>query len=496
MKYYDFKLGVTLLLSVFIISCSNKDEFDNEVIKGGYEKDKISLSVNEFISIAYPADTKLTKEETEEILKDFADNTHSNPVIKSGNDPKMNFVYEGEVIIEKGPSVKSGNSQRNTVTFHKYSLIPNATKSNTENTDGYAVVCADSRFPNVIAYAEGGNIENSMLDGSGMMLETSKRIALGYIQKINHIEDSLRTITINKICEELNISSEGFSIDNKIIADNISVPDVLTKTGPSNPTGSFITAVGPLTRTAWNQNAPYNLFIRKYDDPSHGSYFGSSYEGRYPTGCVITTMAQITAYFKPTIRLNRLGKYADWNTILATTSVSNSNQSTEQVQQVAALMEQIGLNSDTKWGTSGGSTNSGNAIKYMNSIGIYFSGQTSMLFQNMKSSLDALRLIYATGTCRSVNPYSFSAKNLSSKSADYTNGSHAWIIDGYQIRERPSRKILRERNVWAHCNFGWGPWRNAYFLFQSDGSITFDIDQFGSTDVYDINLRIYPNVRR
>lgn len=59
--------------------------------------------------------------------------------------------------------------------------------------------------------------------------------------------------------------------------------------------------IGPLTTTQWDQVSPYNL----YADPTTGTNdegaFDFRYDNRYPAGCVVTAMAQIAAYLKPSM---------------------------------------------------------------------------------------------------------------------------------------------------------------------------------------------------
>lgn len=129
------------------------------------------------------------------------------------------------------------------------------------------------------------------------------------------------------------------------------------------------------------------------------------------------------------------------------------------------------------------------ARNYMKTLGVYMDDATDCTFQNMKSSLDALRLVYITGTSRHVSTRGFNA-----------SGRHAWLADGYQIRQRNSsyRMILKQYNVYCHCNFGWGGDFDGWYLYQSSGDITFDCNGYPNFeyDIFDYDLKAYPNVRK
>ena len=111
------------------------------------------------------------------------------------------------------------------------------------------------------------------------------------------------------------------------------------------------------------------------------------------------------------------------------------------------LVQAIAKGSETTYSERGGSTSTEKARNFLKKWGLYMDNSTSCTFQNIKAGLDALRLVYVTSDSRTV---------ISSR-AYVSSGRHAWLIDGYQIRQRTlTRQILKQNNVYCHCNFGRG----------------------------------------
>lgn len=110
-------------------------------------------------------------------------------------------------------------------------------------------------------------------------------------------------------------------------------------------------------------------------------------------------------------------------------------------------------------------------------------------------SLNAKRPVIAIVRARAIRM----VENRNPSSA-FTKGSHAWVIDGYQIRVRLNNvsssdtaplKIVKPYNVYCHANMGWGGSCDGWHLFNYTGDIYFEC--YG--DQYEINLACYPNAR-
>lgn len=260
-----------------------------------------------------------------------------------------------------------------------------------------------------------------------------------------------------------------------------------------NPGGNWKAQVGPLTSTKWNQTSPYNHFA-DYTPQNLSTYFGPNYKNHYPAGCVVIAIAQACAYFKPNTGLSNF----NW-TDASTVSFSVNDTTSAASLMVSRLVDAIAEGSGTTYSEKGGSTNTENARNFIKKWGLYMDNETACTFQNIKSTLDALRLVYVTSDSRTV---------IRESRSYVSSGRHAWLIDGYQIRERTlTRQILKQNNVYCHCNFGWGGNSTGWYLFETDGSILFESDdvlQFNDDYtkmyyehyVYDNDFKCYPNFRK
>ena len=442
-----------------ISSCNNQLAELQDTIGGVLPYRTIGLTEPEILSIMYGSDNELTEEEGEQILKDFI-------FEQSESRASSSITLRDKEVIGEFPIASRSdlNLAADHVTFYEYELDSPDCKTT-------AIVCGDKRFPSVIAYIDSYSIEN---EPASIMIGNAKQYAMANISHVIQCKDSLRNKTLSKIYGQNNIPE---SFDFSDIENQIFLLDNQTKGWKEEPGGSFVAKIGPLTSTTWNQNPPYNLYAPTTIGTN--DYF-VGYDDRYPSGCVVVAMAQIAAYLKAPL------PGVNWNIANVPNLDSNDDSA---VMAVATIMKMIADGSETTYGHNGGSTNTDKARDYMKKYGVYMDNATSCMYQNMKSSLDDLRIVYITGTARRVT----------SNRGFNSSGSHAWLVDGYQVRERDSnsRMILKQYNVYCHCNFGWGGNSDGWYLFQSDGSISFSCNgSIWDYDLFDYNLKIYPNVRK
>lgn len=452
-----------MLLSCMAISCSQDLSEDNQLNEGGIlPSQTIGLTEPELLSIVYDSDNELSELEVTNILSDFiTENNVSRGVLPS-------FILKNkETINEKVASTPTVDLNRDHVTFYEYETDNQSGKSK-------AIVCGDKRFPSVIAYMDSYDANTKPAE---IMVENAKQYVLSYISQIKHYEDSLRIKTFDKIRTLKNITGE---LDFKDIEHEIFIYENANRGWAVTPGGTEMTKVGPLTTTRWDQVSPYNLYADTTIGTSEEGCFDYSYDNRYPAGCAVIAMAQIAAYFKPSM------SGINW-------SLANvpyvSDKTSAEAKAVASVVSMIAKGSGTTYGADGGSTNTDKARNYMKNFGIYMDDATDCTFQNMKSSFDALRLVYISGTARHIISRGFNG-----------SGRHAWIADGYQIRQRntAARMILKQYNVYCHCNFGWGGSSDGWYLYQTSGNISFDCNGYPNWeyDIFDYDLRCYPNVRK
>lgn len=457
---YKKYLGLACLF-ITAISC-NQQDMEEPLIDGVLPKQTIGLTEPEYLSIAFDTDNELSETEATDILNDFA---AEKSVTKSTT---PTFKLTNKIIVHgKSPSTRSGiiNPENDQVVLYEYEI------NNSQSKRGKAMVCGDKRFPSVIAYSD--SYED--MKPATIMIQNAKKYALSYISQIKYYQDSLRTATLKKIGEIKNSSSDITLKD--VENDIFIVEQPATKGWSVIPGGQLMSSVGPLTTTRWNQTSPYNLKAKLTTGTNDDGLFGLEYDHRYPAGCVVVAMAQIAAYYKASI------PGIDWS--LATAS-SVSDKTSPAAIQIGELMSKIAIGSETTYGPNGGSTSTEKARSYMYRNGIRMSDPVSCTFQNMKSTFDALRLIYLTGTARHVVSRSFVG-----------DGNHAWIADGYQIRQRGTRQILKQYNVYCHCNFGWGGNSDGWYLFDSSGSISFSCNGYDfDYQIYDYNILCYTNINK
>lgn len=454
-----FHIFLLLLLIGVTMSCSQQFDDTSKVIEGGLPEQTIGLSQPELISIMYGSDNELSSSEVDSVLFDF--------VYTKGHTITADAVKitSKEDFVSSSTSSRSNQSLTDHVTFYKYKI------SSDDKCSDMAIVCGDKRFPSVIAYIDSYKADN---EAANIMIDNAKSQVLNSISQIKHFEDSLRDNTINKIRSRINLTGD---FNYKDIESKIFLTDKDTRGWAVTPGGTQVSFIGPLTHTKWNQDYPYNMYAPSTIGTN--DIFDSEYNDHYPAGCAVVAMAQIAAYCKP----NMTG--INWDVASATSVIDPNSNSAIQIANVISM---IAKGSGTTYGPNGGTTNTDKAINYMKTLGISIDGARSCNFQNMKSSLDALRPVYVTGTSRKIL----------TRGDFYGDGNHAWLIDGYQIRERGTRSILKQYNTYCHCNFGWGGSMDGWYLFNSDGSISFNVgyEWSGQYKIYDYNLLAYPNVRK
>lgn len=203
-------------------------------------------------------------------------------------------------------------------------------------------------------------------------------------------------------------------------------------------------SVAPLTKTTWNQDQYYNALCPLANQPLFG------YDGRVPTGCVATTMAQLMKYYNyPSTGIGSNTYNSAYGQLTAnfgntTYNWTNMpNNATTYNNDIATLMSQAGIAVDMDYGDQGSAANN---VSALNALVNFFNYDPSIQYvqealvstldewlATIKIELDAARPVYYSGS-------------------NATEG-HAWVCDGYD-NNIPSN---------LHMNWGWGGYYNGYY---------------------------------
>ena len=216
------------------------------------------------------------------------------------------------------------------------------------------------------------------------------------------------------------------------------------QTSVSADIGSIV--VGPLLTTTWNQWTPYNSMCPEVDGETHYLY-----DGRCPTGCYPTAIAQVMNYWKwPKESQGKLmdiyGKFTgedfsghtyDWDNMLDSYGLDGKRTNYTsydgvQANAVAKLMADIGTAFRTSYGKSGSPTHFVEApliynFGYSPDIQENRGKTAADLTRQMKTELDFHRPILYCGGLMTT-----------------PEDCHALVCDGYTSTN------------YFHFNYGWG----------------------------------------
>lgn len=482
-----------VLMSLSIISCNKGDDLSDKDLIGGGDKLFSQLTAPEYLSIAFDGDNEIANEEASEILKEFVvSNSQTRSSIASDMVFEVNQEYYLDLCSNNTLTTRSSDvgSKLKVVEFRIKSGL-NRSESE-ENSEGFALVVADKRYPNVLSYVEKGSIDKATECGADIMIARAENIAVYYVSKIEEYQDSLRDSTIDKICKLHKIDNYSFEeVKNKLIVETIDYSaiedyDHASTRGPGyvNPPGTPIATIGPLVEVEWIQGGPQNQFVKKFEGNDSVYWDPYIYGGRYPAGCTAVAVAQAISYYRPVIFSTDLKRNVNWSTALSSKKIDWRTLPTlPYVIESAAILQEVAKGIKTIYSSAGGSANMDNGRSYISTLGLSIDAKTACNYFTIRPSISALQPVILTGKSRIVSR------------ADYISGSHAWVMDGIKIINRASlaRQELQQYNNYGHCNFGWafGSY-NGWYLFDSVGTINFDC----GNEKYDIDLSAYPNIKR
>lgn len=280
---------------------------------------------------------------------------------------------------------------------------------NAGHDGGYVLVSGDDRFVDVLGYSNSGSFDNAdMPDNMRAWLQ-------GYVDEMK------------------------WAIEHGI-ADAEKLP-----TAPRR--AEVKKEIGPLMKTHWNQDAPYNSFVPEYEAGKLSA-----------TGCVATAMAQamyynrwpegamtkgIPAYeWKTGVWLPGKDEVLpattfDWNNMLEV--YSEGHYTDDQANAVAKLMQYCGYSVKMNYGESSGAST--HMVAYALKEYYDYSKTTVYLDRSNYSYGNWIELLYHELAQNRVVVYS----------GQSSGGGHAFICDGYEGED------------YFHINWGWGGSSDDYF---------------------------------
>lgn len=284
---------------------------------------------------------------------------------------------------------------------------------NFSNNDGYALVGADRRTEPIFGIIDSGSFSNDSIASNptfAYFLNAALDKAV-YDIKENDIIRIAKTRTLNEY-------------------ENV-----------------FVT--GTKLSTKWGQGSPYNRYC----------------PNSYPTGCVVTAIAQILSCFSVIGSVEWQDGYShgssflNWNQIL--TDCRNNNGSLnlyntlQSANEVAHLMRYLGVVLKAEYKSDGTSIEPKNAINWLND------------WTSIKAT--SLKAYNANEIFKAANAFSNKIVYMRGNSGKETflgitikyTGGHAWVADGaFSARRKSDGSFV---NLY-HFNWGWDGDNNGYFL--------------------------------
>lgn len=287
--------------------------------------------------------------------------------------------------------------------------------------DGWVIVAGDNgASPTILAYSDKGSFDYNKSPNA------TKTILTGYTKSIQDLRQS------------------G-------ISESI----------PSKAPKRAAIIVAPLLKTSWNQNTPYNNQCPTADEG----------EGRCPTGCVATAIAQIMNYWQ--WPKQGYGKHTntdnnetrdfsqstyDWDNMLD----SYSDYTEVQANAVAQLMADVGCAMNMMYRSSESGTWAIDAAQAL-LRNFSYSGELHMHHMMDKKGIKVNNLTAEQGSEIDEDDEALIRSELASKRPIYMGVSsrykekHAVVCDGYDADD------------YFHINFGWGSDADGFYRLYSMG---------------------------
>lgn len=223
--------------------------------------------------------------------------------------------------------------------------------------------------------------------------------------------------------------------------------------------------VGPLLKTEWNQDAPYNSQIPSYAD----GYTGQS---ALATGCVATAGAQVMKYYNyPTSGVGSnsylgIGQYTfsadfgattyDWAN-MKNTYVKDTYTGTAADIAVGTLMYHVGVATKMDYGQIGSGGSGTSTTKLGLALINNFKYDKSMVYEERKNYTDSEWEDMVYNELHADRPVIYDGRKLQENG---TTTGHCFVCDGYKASDNT-----------FYINWGWGGLSNGPYKLTGTGAL-------------------------
>lgn len=374
---------------------------------------------------------------------------------------------------------------------------------NYSGDEGFAIISADTRLVDVLAYSDYGNITDT-LDNPGVKL---------FMSGVYDYADYM----LNYLPEK----GDSVAVHGQVRPAQAQMRSARTFTPPDYDDGYYYYEevtdeesgwIGyvkePLVQVRWGQGIPFNNYADICTITGSPS----------PAGCVAVAIVEIMSYHKwppvvyPTAILNWdiLVDYEDWNKFL-------SKNNTDHIHMVASLFKEVGRLVNMDYSCNGSGAYDAEANTALNSELAYKTdGLVGYSPEQVRTDLRNNKPVYVSGV-------------------RMDNGAHAWVVDGFKDQRYTVHQISRwyryfggdsprelvatdtlSSNIYTkdyvHCNWGWDGRNDGWFydniltpnnnfIFRTDyPAETEDGKDFGDYSSiarqYSIDVKMIKNIRK
>lgn len=214
--------------------------------------------------------------------------------------------------------------------------------------------------------------------------------------------------------------------------------------------------IGPLLKTTWHQNAPFNAQVHTYNSAGD----------RRPLGCTTIAAAQIIAYLKDIKPSEYFGVNSTWAQIESEdfTQYGNdySNLSTTALN-TTIILKQMADGIGVRYNYSG----KGETFAYPKNVQHYLENELDYNIDRKIGGRKAKRLKEIVNSINNNKPVWFAGLGGGKH-------GHAWVVDGYKKNDNATKS---KHDYFIHCNFGWGGKNNGWYLIDLFRSTMNDDDE-------------------